>query len=156
MKLITVLTLLMTFSIGFAQCPPVETLIKKRKIKDEYSLNSQSRVGNVAPDENYEMSFIAHPGLDYRLSTILGEGSIGTLTYEVYELVVEKRIVDGKETFKRVKRVLANSGAEPFLEFSSDQVRKIFINVHVAGGEKKKLACVGVIIETKRSVKTGF
>lgn len=156
MKLLTVFTFLMAISIGFSQCPTVETIVKKRKLKDDYNLNSQSRVGTVAPDENYEMSFIAHAGLDYRLSAVMGEGSIGTFTYEIYETVVEKRIVDGKETFKRVKKVLATSGAEPFLEFTSDQVRKIFINVHVAGGEKKKMACVGVIIETKRAVRTGF
>lgn len=156
MKLHTLFTLLLISTIGFSQCPTVESLLKKRKLKDEYNLNSQSKVGAVAPDENYEMSFIAHAGLDYRLSAMIAEGSIGTLNYEIYEMVVEKKIVDGKETFKRVKKVLATSGGEQFLEFTSDQARKIFVKVHVVGGEKKKLACVGIIIETKRSVKTGF
>jgi hypothetical protein len=101
------------------------------------------------------MSFIAHPGLDYRLSTILAEGSQGTLNYEVFEMVVEKKVIDGKETFKKTKKVLATSGAEA-LEFSSDSARKIFVNVTVNGGEKKKMSCVAVVVETKRSTRTGF
>jgi hypothetical protein len=155
MKFILTFTLLFTFVFGFAQCPPAETFMKKKKEKDDYNLNSQSRSGAIAADESYEMSFIAHPSLDYRLSTILGEGSVGTLNYEIYEMVVEKKTEDGKEIFKKVKKVLATSGTDA-LEFSSDKSRKIFVNVSITGGDKKKHACVGVIIETKRTVKTGF
>lgn len=155
MKFIVTLTLLFGFVFVFAQCPPAETFLKKKKNKDEYNLSSQSRSGAIAVDESYEMSFIAHPGLDYRLTTVLGEGSVGTLNYEIYELVVEKKMEGDKEVFKKVKKVLASSGSES-LEFISDKSRKIFINVSIAGGDKKKHACVGVIIETKRSVKTGF
>lgn len=153
MKLSITLTLLFGFVFTFAQCPPVESFLKKKK--DDYSLNSQSRVGAIDADKSYEMSFIAHPGLDYRLTTVLGEGSAGTLNYEIYELVTEKKMEDGKEVFKKVKKVLATSGSEP-LEFVSDKARKIFVNVSISGGDKKKHACVGVVIETKRSVKTGF
>lgn len=155
MKLIFTSILLVAFSVGFAQCPTIEYMLKKRNIKDEYNLNSQSRTGVLAPEQSYEMSFIAHPGLDYRLSTILAEGSQGTLNYEVFEMVVEKKIVDGKETYKKTKKVLATSGSEP-LEFDSNVARKIFVNVTVNGGEKKKMSCVAVVVETKRSQKTGF
>lgn len=155
MKLSITLALLFGFVFTFAQCPPVESFLKKKKEKDEYNLNSQSRVGVVDSDKSYEMSFIAHPGLDYRLTTVLGEGSAGTLNYEIYELVTEKKTEDGKEVFKKVKKVLATSGSEP-LEFNSDKARKIFVNVSISGGDKKKHACVGVVIETKRTVKTGF
>lgn len=159
MKFILTLTLLFGFvcapiAVGTAQCPPAEAFLKKKK-KDGYSLNSQSRSGSVASDESYEMSFIAHEGLDYRLTTVLGEGSAGTLNYEIYELVVEKKSEGEKETFKRTKKVLATSGSEA-LEFTSDKSRKIFINVSITGGDKKKLACVGVLIETKRTERTGF
>ncbi|MNJ86120.1 hypothetical protein D3C87_36070 [compost metagenome] len=159
MKFILTLTLLFGFvfapiAIGIGQCPPAEAFLKKKK-KDAYSLNSQSRSGSVAADESYEMSFIAHEGLDYRLTTVLDEGSAGTLNYEIYELVVEKKKDGEKETFKRTKKVLATSGSEA-LEFTSDKSRKIFINVSISGGDKKKLACVGVLIETKRSERTGF
>lgn len=155
MKFVLTLTLLLGFVFGFAQCPPAEAFTKKKKTKDEYSLNSQSRSGAIASDESYEMSFIAHPGLDYRLNMVLGEGSTGTLNYEIYEMVVEKKTEGGKEAFKKVKKVLASSGAEA-LEFTSDKARKIFVNVSLTGGDKKKLACVGVLIETKRTVKKGF
>jgi hypothetical protein len=156
MKVTLTLALLFGFIFGFAQCPPAEAFMKKKKTKDAYSLNSQSRSGSVASDESYEMSFIAHAGLDYRLTTVLGEGSTGTLNYEIYELVVEKKTEGEKETFKRTKKVLASSGSAEALEFTSDKSRKIFINVSITGGDKKKLACVGVLIETKRSEKTGF
>lgn len=161
MKFTLTLALLTSFvivpiAIGVAQCPPAEALMKKKKTKDAYTLNSQSRSGSVASDESYEMSFIAHPGLDYRLTTVLGEGSVGTLNYEIYELVVEKKTEGEKETFKRTKKVLASSGNAEALEFTSDKSRKIFINVSITGGDKKKLACVGVLIETKRTEKTGF
>lgn len=161
MKFTLTLALLTSFVlapivIGTAQCPPAEAFMKKKKSKDAYTLNSQSRSGSIASDESYEMSFIAHQGLDYRLTTILGEGSVGTLNYEIYELVVEKKTEGEKETFKRVKKVLASSGSAEALEFTSDKARKIFINVSITGGDKKKLACVGVLIETKRTEKTGF
>lgn len=161
MKFTLTLALLFCFvcvpiAIGIAQCPPAEAFMKKKKTKDAYSLNSQSRSGSIASDESYEMSFIAHQGLDYRLTTVLGEGSVGTLNYEIYEMVVEKKTVGDKDTFKRTKKVLASSGSAEALEFTSDKSRKIFINVSITGGDKKKLACVGVLIETKRSEKTGF
>lgn len=161
MKFIITSALILSFvfspiAIGIAQCPPAEAFLKKKKAKDAYTLNSQSRSGSIASDESYEMSFIAHPGLDYRLTTVLGEGSAGTLNYEIYEMVVEKKTEGDKETFKRSKKVLATSGSAEALEFSSDKSRKIFINVSITGGDKKKLACVGVLIETKRTEKTGF
>jgi hypothetical protein len=156
MKFTLTFALLASFVFAFAQCPPAETFMKKKKTKDAYTLNSQSRSGSIASDESYEMSFIAHQGLDYRLTTVMGEGSVGTLNYEIYELVVEKKTEGEKETFKRTKKVLATSGSTEALEFTSDKSRKIFINVSVTGGDKKKLACVGVLIETKRSEKTGF
>ncbi len=155
MKLIVTTILLLAFSATYAQCPSIEELLKKRNIKDEYNLNSQSRTGVLAPEQSYEMSFIAHPGLDYRLTTILADGSQGTLNYEIFEMVVEKKVVDGKETYKKTKKVLAKSGSEA-LEFSSDSARKIFVNVTVNGGEKKKMSCVAVVVETKRSLRTGF
>lgn len=161
MKFTLTLALLFCFviapiAVGTAQCPPAETFMKKKKTKDAYSLNSQSRSGSIASDESYEMSFIAHQGLDYRLTTVLGEGSAGTLNYEIYEMVVEKKTVGEKDTYKKTKKVLATSGSAEALEFTSDKSRKIFINVSITGGDKKKLACVGVLIETKRSEKTGF
>lgn len=155
MKISITLALLFGFVFTFAQCPPVESFLAKKKEKDDYNLNSQSRVGAIDSDKSYEMSFIAHPGLDYRLTTVLGEGSAGTLTYEIYELVVEKKMEGDKEVFKKVKKVLAASGSEP-LEFVSDKARKIFVAVSINGGDKKKHACVGIVIETKRSIKKGF
>lgn len=137
-----------------AQCPAPANYIKVAGKRSEYSPNSQSRSGSIKPGETYEMAFIAQSGFDYRLSTEAFEAS-GTLSYEIYELVVEKG-ADG--SYKKNKKVLATSsanGAKP-LEFTTDKSRKIFVSVALAGGDAKKPSCVGVLIEDKKAVKLGF
>ena len=143
----------------YAQCPAPETFVKgKTKTKDAYLPSSQSRSGAVKSGETYEMSFIAQEGMDYRLSSKAYDAASGTITYEVYEMVVEKKVVDGKETFKRVKHVLANSGQAggAALEFTTDKARKVFVSVSLSGGDPKKAECVGVLVESKKSTKLGF
>jgi len=143
----------------YAQCPAPEKIVKPEKSKEKvsYSVNSQSRSGSIKPGETYEMSFIAQDGMDFRLSTALSNPSAGTLTFEVYEMVVEKHTENGKVVHKRVKHVLAtpDQAANP-IEFSTDKSRKIFVAVTLSGGDSKKPQCVGVLVEDKRAVKLGF
>jgi hypothetical protein len=158
-------TVLLTFlvvcvSTVYAQCPTAENIVKKEKskTKDNYGVNSQSRSGSVKSGETYEMSFIAQDGMDYRLSSKLANPSAGSISIEIYEMIVEKKMVDGKETYKRTKHVLATSnesGAQP-IEFTTDKSRKIFVAVSLSGGDPKKPACVGVLVEDKKSTKLGF
>lgn len=151
--------LLISVTASYAQCPAPETFVKgKSKKGDTYEVSSQSRTGSVKSGETYEMSFIAQQGMDYRLSSKAYNPAAGTISYEVYEMVVEKKVVDGKETFKRVKHVLATSadaGGAP-LEFTTDKTRKVFVAVTLSGGDAKKAECVGVLVEDKRSTKLGF
>ena len=159
MRSIILTCLIVVATSAYAQCPSPDTFVKgKSKTKDEYSVSSQSRSGSVKSGETYEISFIAQEGMDYRLSSKAYNSAAGTISYEVYELIVEKKMVDGKETFKRVKHVLANSGQAggAALEFTTDQTRKVFITVSLTGGDAKKAECVGVLIENKRSTKLGF
>jgi len=159
MRSIILTCLIVVATSAYAQCPAPESFVKgKSKTKDAYTPSSQSRSGSVKSGETYEISFIAQAGMDYRLSSKAYNPSAGTIAYEVYELVVEKKTVDGKETFKRVKHVLANSGQAggAALEFSTDQTRKVFIEVSLTGGDAKKAECVGVLIETKKATKLGF
>lgn len=158
MKALILTGLLLTGAV-YAQCPAPETFVKeKSKVKEAYEVNSQSRSGSVRPGETYEMSFIAQNGMDYRLSMKAANGAEGTLSYEIYEMVVEKKTVNGKTVYKRSRQVLASSGdnASTPLEFSTDKARKVFVAVTLTGGDPKKTQCVGVLIEDKKSTKLGF
>ena len=161
MKTIFTSAFIIFFSFTFAQCPAPEVMLKERpktKVKDPYSVNSQSRSGSVTSDSRFEMSFIAQQGMDYRLTTKPLKGAVGSVSYEVYEMVVEKKMENNTEVFKRVKRVLASSndaGADP-LEFTTDKTRKVFVSMSLTGGDKKKPVCVGILLEDKRATKLGF
>lgn len=154
-----VLTCLLAFGTStFAQCPAPESFVKEKRAKDDtYGVNSQSRSGSVRPGEMYEMSFIAQQGMDYRLTSKSAVPLSGSLSYEVYEMIVEKKNVNGKDSYKRVKHVLATStdGSQP-LEFTTDKTRKIFVSVTLAGGDPKKTYCIGILVEDKRTTKLGF
>ena len=142
-----------------AQCPTVESIVRgKEKSKDNYNVSAQSRTASILPGKEYEMSFIAQPGMDYRLAAKLAPGGTGTITYEVYELTIEKKTEGGKTVYDRKKHVLATSGdaQSGALEFSTDKARKIFVSVSLSGGDKKNPECVGVMIEDKKSTKIGF
>lgn len=160
MKAIITTILLIGASVLNAQCPSVETIAKERpksKEKDPYSISSQSRTASLLAEQTYEMSFIAQNGMDYRLTTKQLKSAAGTISYEVYEMVVEKTEVNGKTEYKRVKHVLASSGdSGASLEFSTDKVRKVFVSITLSGGDKKKPVCVGVLVEDKRATKIGF
>lgn len=162
MKQIITLSFALTVGLFNAQCPTAEVIHKdfiknSTKETNRYYVSTQSRSGSIVSDETYEMSFIAQPGFDYRLTT-KAQGSTASVNYEVYELSVEKKVVNGKESYKREKKVLAssdNAGGKS-LEFSTDKSRKIFVAVTLTGGDKKKPTCVGVLIEDRKSTKLGL
>ncbi len=162
MKQIISLSFALTIGLLYAQCPTAEVIHKEylksvAKETNKFYVSSQSRSGSILSDETYEMSFIAQPGFDYRLST-KAYGANASINYEVYELAVEKKVVNGKDTYKKEKKVLAssdNASGKP-LEFSTDKTRKIFVSVNLTGGDKKKPTCVGVLIEDRKSTKLGL
>ena len=159
MKALLLTFLVVCVSAGYAQCPTAESIVKeKSKTKDSYGVNSQSRSGSVKSGETYEMSFIAQDGMDYRLSSKLSNPSAGSISIEVYEMIVEKKTVDGKEVYKRVKHVLAtsNESGGKGIEFTTDKSRKMFVAVTLSGGDPKKPVCVGVLVEDKKTTKLGF
>jgi hypothetical protein len=163
MKGIITLAVFSLFTTMYAQCPSIETIHKAHlktvsKETPKFYVSSQSSTGSIASDKTYEMSFIAQPGNDYRLTTKAAEGSSGTITFEIYEMSGEAKMVNGVESHKKTKKVLANSasaGTES-LEFSTDKTRKIYVAVTLTGGDKKKPVCVGVLVEDKKSTKLGL
>lgn len=161
MKGIFALFIFSIFTSVYAQCPDIETIHKEHlksvaKEKPKYYVSSQSRTGSITSDKTYEMSFVAQPGNDYRLSTKLSAGAVGTISFEVYEIDVEKKTVNGADAYKREKKTLTTSEGSKFVEFSTDKTRKIFVAVTLSGGDKKKPACVGVLVEDKKSTKLGL
>jgi len=161
MKGIFALVIFSLFTSVYAQCPDIETIHKEHlktagKESPKYYVSSQSRTGYLASDKTYEMSFVAQPGNDYRLTTKLSAGGTGTINCEVYEMANIKKVVNGATSYKSEKKVLANSSSNEALEFSTDKVRKIFVSVTLTGGDKKKPACVGVLVEDKKSTKLGL
>lgn len=163
MKGIYALLIFSIFTTVNAQCPDIETIHKDhlKKVAKEtpkFYVSSQSRTGYVTTDKTYEMSFIAQPGNDYRLTTKAAAGSAGSISYEIYELDVTKKTENGKDTYKREKKTLASSASTGTgsLEFSTDKTRKIFVAVTLSGGDKNKPVCVGVLIEDKKSTKLGL
>jgi hypothetical protein len=155
MRSVIATVLLAAGTISYAQCPAPATFIKEKKNKDAFMVSSQSRSAAVKPGQTYEHAFIAQPGMDYRLSVALQDPSAGTLSYEVYELSVEKKMENGKDVYKKSKKVLAGSASES-LEFNTDKIRKIYVAVSLSGGDQKNAECVGVLIEDKKSTRLGF
>jgi len=161
MKAICTLLIFSVFTSVYAQCPDIETIHKahlKEKSKEtpKFYVSSQSRTGYITSDKTYEMSFVAQPGNDYRLTAKLSEGGSGTISCEIYELANDKKTVNGVDSYKREKKVLANSSSSESLEFTTDKTRKIFVAVTLTGGDKKKPTCVGVLVEDKKSTKLGL
>lgn len=161
MKGIYALVIFSLFTTVYAQCPDIETIHKEHlkttsKEKPKYYVSSQSRTGYLASDKTYEMSFVAQPGNDYRLTTKLAAGASGSLNIEVYEFTNDKKVVNGTVSYKQEKKTLTTSDGSQSIEFSTDKVRKIFVAVTLTGGDKKKPSCVGVLIEDKKSTKLGL
>lgn len=163
MKGIITLAVFSLFTTMYAQCPSVETIHKEHlkmasKETPKYYVSSQSSTGNITSDKTYEMSFIAQPGTDYRLTTKAAAGSSGSINFEIYEMSGEAKTVNGVESHKKTKKVLANSASagKESLEFSTDKTRKIYVAVTLSGGDKNKPVCVAVLVENKKSTKLGL
>ena len=154
--LVIILVLSAGISTVQAQCPEAQSFIKIPKDKTGYGLSSQTKTGNLKSGESYETSFIAQSGIDYRIS-IKAQNESVAVSYEIYELVVVKKVNNGKTSYQKEKQVLFSSNdPEKEIEFSSEGTHKLFVSLTVAGGENKTVECIGVLIEQKRSAKIGF
>lgn len=155
------MTLIAAFSFqsaSFSQCAAPADIVKAPKDKMQYAVTSQSRSGALVPGENYEMSFIAQDGMDYRISAAAKNKDAGSVSFEVYEMVVQKTEKDGQPVYKKVKKVIATSadGENEPVEFTTDKARKIVVKVNLMGGDPKSNQCVGVLIEDKKTTKIGL
>ncbi len=159
MKKISFILTLSLFNGLTAQCPASSSFVSvKQQKKDGYSVNSNSRTASLLSGNIYELSFIAQEGMDYRFSSATLNLGAGTVAFELYEMVTEKKDVNGKTEYKKVKKTIGTSADAQggTLELISDKTRKIFIKVTLDGGNPKKPECVGVLIENKFTTKIGF
>lgn len=147
---------LISFVTVYGQCPNPDRFIKVKGEKNGYSENSQSRSGYVRVGEVFETVFITQDANEYRLTINPYDKDAGNLKYEIYEMVVEKRLENGKSVYKKVKQVLYSSADDQSIEIRSDGTRKIYVKVMMEGEDKDRLECVGILVEHKRAKKVGF
>ncbi|MCE3297220.1 MAG: hypothetical protein K0R65_2934 [Crocinitomicaceae bacterium] len=148
----------LTISNVWAQCPAPEKMVKaSSKSKETWGVNSQSKAGALITGQSYEMSFIAQPDYDYRITTGTANADKGEVSFEVYEMISEK---DDKGQYKKVKKVLISSAdaESKTVEFTTDKGRKLMISVTFEGSDEdnKKPECVAVLIEDKKTTKIGY
>jgi hypothetical protein len=140
----------------YAQCPKPTRILKSESKSSGFSVNSQSRCGLLRVGEVFETVIVVQSGNDYKFNIAPETEGIGKLVYEIYENVVKKNTDNGKSIYKKTKEVLFSSNNEEAIEFRTDQTRKIHVKVMIEGEDSDQLNCVALLIETKRSDKSGF
>lgn len=168
MKKISILLIfIISFSISFAQKKrdliPQATICgqfhkkycKLEKEKDEkWEYNSQSRSGLFSQGMSSKIRCVIYKGMDYRM-TLCAETALGdNLNFKIYDAKTNELLFD-------------NTSAEntQVFEFQSATTRPIIIEVFVPEGatesnnsglKPKEAACVGLLIEHKKSDIRGF
>lgn len=127
-------------------------LEKEKGEKWEY--NSQSRSGLFSQGMSSKIKCVIYKGMDYRL-TLCAETALGdNLNFKIYDAKTNELLFD-------------NASAEntQVFEFQSTSTRSIIIEVFVPEGDaessntglkSKEAACVGLLIEHKKTDIQGF
>lgn len=151
-----VILLLLTTGSAMSQCPDPDKFIKVKEDKKDFYENSQSKSGYIRAGEIFETVFICQGGYDYRFTLGMADDKAGSLKYEVYEMVVNKKNVNGKSTYVKEKNVLHNSLSAGSIYISSDETRKIYFRILLEGGNTEETYCSGILVEFKKKKKIGF
>lgn len=150
---ISILSILFTCNILFAQCPVADKIVKANpKDKVAFGVCSQSKSGALKSNETYEMAFIAQGATDFKISAALQDPTVGNLKVELYEMVTEK---DAEGNYKKVKNVIATVVQDEIIELTTDKTRKLMIGVTLDGTSTKP-QCIGVLILDKKTTKLGL
>ncbi|MEX1190741.1 MAG: hypothetical protein WED10_06485 [Brumimicrobium sp.] len=150
-----------TWSISQSQCPDPSQILKA-DYKDGWGENSQSKTGALRPGDSYEINFIAHGGMKYRITIMSGVSDFTDENVE-FQLVgseVNKVKENGRSIYKRQEVVFFDSeklSEDEKMSFSTDKTRKLKLKMKLNGVEESKLVqCVVVFVEHKKEIETGF
>ena len=156
MKLRSLIILILMNFTAQAQCPPAERFVKNKDDKLGFDKNSQSRSAYIRSGEIFETVFICQGGYDYRFTLDTYDKKGGNLKYEVYEMVINKVIENGKSQYRKEKNVLYSSMDSTPIVVSTEDSRKIYIKLLLESGNKEAIECTGILVEYKRALKIGF
>ncbi|GAB4142143.1 MAG: hypothetical protein Fur0041_17280 [Bacteroidia bacterium] len=115
-----------------------------------FMYNSQSKSGLFAPGTTSKLKCIFYEGLDYSI-TICAEKALGDgIGFTLTDAKTGELLYDN-----------ATEGKSPHMEFSCETTRNMVITVTVPGAGPKKGktadgACLGILIEQKKTPKVGF
>ncbi len=116
----------------------------------EFKYNSQSRSALFRPGQVSEFSFTSFKGYDYRL-TFCGE-----------DVLTKGAPIAFKITDAKTKAVLFDSNASDNakeFEFSCDNSLNLRVEMTLPaaeGSEKNTYGCVGFLLQSRKSLQTGF
>lgn len=159
---------------AFAQCSKTHYFCTSTLSKEEqgeyWDLNNQSKSAAVVKGEEYNLSFIAYKGYDYRLTvcTDAVEGTGETVSFVLaQDAIVRVKDEFGNTNIKKKKEDIYNNaddGNSSFVKFATDKTRKFYLTVQVpVDGESKnkklgqqERVCLGVLLEHKKTPNLGF
>ena len=159
---------------AYSQCSRTHYFCTSQLSKEEqqeyWNLNNQSKSAAVAKGEDYNLSFIAYKGYDYRLSVctdaVEGTGEKVQFTLS-QDAIVRVKDENGNTNIRKQKEAIfdnSKEGNESFVKFATDKTRKFYLTVKVpaaAESQNKKLGieekvCLGVLLEHRKSPNLGF
>ena len=141
-----------------------------------YNLNGQSRSSLFDKGETSELNILVYKKMDYRISVCVTENLGERVFFKISEVnkVRVKRIVEGDTvvTTERRKQVLYDNSDDEFsteIEFSAESTKRLVIEISTPGGapvssapvknkllKRRKIGCMGVLIEHKSTPVSGF
>lgn len=166
--MIRIIHILTIFSIllggySFSQCPRPSKVISP-DTKNGWGENSQSKSGKLRPGDEYEMRFIAQPGIQYRVQAAAGNKDFtkDNVNFKLVTKEVNRVEEEGKVFYKSSEVVLFDSESAAEEEqaiFASSKTQKLSIKVMIEGQEEgpaHTLQCAVVLIEAKKAESIGL
>lgn len=163
-KLLHILTLVATLSAGylFSQCPRPSKVITP-DYKNGWGENSQSKSGQLRPGDEYEMRFIAQPGIKYRIQAASGteEFSKENINFQLVVKEVNRIEEAGKILYRSSEVILYDTKAaskDDEAIFVTPRTQRLSIKVKIDGVEDASgmAQCAIILIEAKKSPADGF
>lgn len=142
----------------------------KDQSKGTWNFDNQSKTTTIERGQVYEMSFVAYSNFIYRVATCTDEMNPDyKIKFEVLKNELVKKEVNGKMRLLKAKTTVftnASEGvdAENYYKFRVNKTQKIYVKVTIpavkksaeANSNESKYACLGVLLQHRRTKKVGF